>query len=111
MQKVPYTNDGSSFQHVGGTTIPPGETRDVDPSLLPDWKPESDGKPQEAPDPLLELLGGSIASVLEVLPAMTDGELEQLAALEAANKGRKGLLEAVAAEQLRRATLPPKEDL
>ena len=35
MPYVPYTNNGSTDAHIGGRTIKPGETRDVDARFIP----------------------------------------------------------------------------
>lgn len=103
MNKVSYTNETRKFQHVGGVTIPPGETRDVDPSLLPDYQPE--GKAPEAPpdDPIAELLKGNVKTISAELEALLDDELIHAAALEQDGQNRKSLIEAMTAENLRRA--------
>lgn len=103
MNKVSYTNETRNFQHVGGVTIPPGETRDVDPSLLPDYKPE--GAAPEAPpvDVIAEFLKGNVKDISAELFDLSDEELIHAAALEQDGQNRKSLIEAMTAENLRRA--------
>lgn len=103
--KIPHTNDTPNFQHVGGVTIPPGETRDVDPSLLPNWVPLDTGTPVEQEDHIAELLKGSVKAVIAEFESMFDEELEHMAMLEADGQNRKSMVEAIVAEQLRRATV------
>ena len=103
MNKVSYTNETTKFQHVGGVTIPPGETRDVDPSLLPDYQPE--GKAPEALpiDVIAEMLKGNVKDISAELVNLSDDELIHAAALEQDGQNRKSLIEAMTAENLRRA--------
>lgn len=103
MPKVPHTNDTDKFMHVGSVTIPPGETRDVDPTLLPGYEPEEEEKPQEHDNPLDDILLKSIADIVTLLPEVPSEQLLELEAMESVGKNRKGLLEAIAAEQLKRA--------
>ena len=107
MAKKPCTNTTDQIMHVGNTTIWPGQTREVDETLLPDYAaPDTD---DAAPDPdadLKALLEGNVGEVREALPAFTDDELDSLEALEsedAGGKGRKGVLEAIAEARLQRA--------
>lgn len=102
--KVPHTNETPNFQHVGGVTIPPGETRDVDASLLPGHVPETAEPNAEPQDHIAELLKGSVKAVIAEFESMFDEELEHMAKLEAAGQNRKSMVEAIVAEQLRRAT-------
>lgn len=104
--KVPYTNETTKFQHIGGTTIPPGETRDVDPSLLPGPKAAA-AKLDSAPpaDPIVELLKKKVADVVESLAKLSNDDLAKAAALEQDGQNRKSLIEAMSAENLRRAQL------
>lgn len=106
MNKVPHTNETQKFLHIGAVTIPPGETRDVDASLLPGFKPVVGlpSQPEIPPDLLAELLKASIKNIVPELPGMSDDDLARAATLEAAGQHRKSLLEAFAAENLRRLT-------
>lgn len=56
------------------------------------------------PDTLLDLLDENVATVTEALPACTPEDLDRLEAAETEGKTRKGVLEAIAAERLRRAS-------
>lgn len=103
MNKVSYTNETSNFKHVGGVTIPPGETRDVDPSLLPGFEPE--GKAPEAPpvDPIADLLKNNVKDISAELVHLSDEDLAHATSLEQDGQKRKSLIEAMTAENLRRA--------
>lgn len=105
MNKVPYTNETDKFQHVGGLTIPPGETREVDPTMLPSYKPESARKEEAQSDPIADLLKKKVADVSAALPGLSDEDLATAEALEQDGQNRKSLIEAIAAENLRRADL------
>jgi hypothetical protein len=102
MQKVPYTNETRNFQHVGGVTVPPGETRDVDPALLPDYKPEGESHEVEPTDPIATLLKGNVRSVIAALRDLSDEELAKAGALEQDGKKRDEILSAMMVEVLRR---------
>lgn len=103
MKKVPYTNDTGKYVHIGSVTIPPGETRDVDETTLPDYKPESEKKSDSPADPLADLLKKNVADVKAVLPSLSEEDLARIADLEQAGQARKSLVEAIGAETLRRA--------
>lgn len=107
MNKVPHTNETLKFLHIGAVTIPPGETRDVDPSLLPGYKPVvvPPPAPEVPPDLLAELLKASIKNILPELPGMSDDDLARAVTLEETGQKRKSLLEQFAAENLRRLTV------
>lgn len=105
--KKPITNTTDKIMHVGGCTIWPGQTREVEETLHPDYRPEP--APEVAPDPyedLLALLDGNVSEVREGLSALADDELTVLEGLESeeqGGKGRKGVFEAIAEERLARA--------
>lgn len=107
MKTVHHTNDTQNFMHVGGVTIPPGETRAVDAALLPDYEPEDDaGNGQAVPDdPLVLLLAASVATITAALPDLSDADLVRAGELEAAGVNRKSLMSALSVEQLRRVAL------
>lgn len=98
--KIPFHNETDKFQHIGGVTIPPFDTRDVEATLHPDYKAPKAEEP-EPEDPLVYLLDGSVKAIQEKLPAL---DMEQLNALEAleqkAAKPRASLIEAIAAAKL-----------
>ncbi|NDP59571.1 MAG: hypothetical protein GZ090_09460 [Oxalobacteraceae bacterium] len=104
MNKVSYTNETRNFQHIGGVTVPPGETRDVDPSLLPDYQPEVPEQADAQGDPIAELLENNVKTVSAELANLSDDDLSHAALLEQDGQNRKSLIEAMSVETLRRAT-------
>lgn len=102
--KVPYTNETTKFMHVGGVTIPPGATRDVDASLLPGPKPQAEEPAKPVmPDAIAELLKKKVGDVTAALAGLSDDDLAKAGEQEQAGRNRKSVVEAIAAEQLRRA--------
>lgn len=105
MKKIPCTNDTDKYITVGTVTIPPGQTRDVEETLHPDYhatqaEPESAAKVH----PLAALLACTVPTIVEALPALALADLAQLAELEnAGEKPRKTLLDAIAEQQLAKA--------
>lgn len=103
MQKVPYTNNGENTVHIGSATIQSGETRDVDPSLLPGYQPEGAVVEETKLDPIAELLKGSVKNISVELANLSDADLAHAGSLEQDGQNRKSLIEAMTAENLRRA--------
>lgn len=103
---VPYSNRTARAVHIGSVIVRPGETRMVDPRLV---KGHTPAKPAAAPPPdpnieLLTLLASNTAQITAALPDLSDDQLAALdAAEQAAEKPRKGVVEAIAAERLGRA--------
>jgi len=110
MKEVPFTNDKKHIVYVGSKSIPPGETRMVDESMLFDAHGKDNGvnvdQPPMGDDPLLSLLDQSISEVVDALPSLSDQDIDQLESAENNGKTRKGILEAIAKERLRRAGDP-----
>lgn len=103
MDKIPFFNETSRFVHIGAVTIPPNETRDVDPRLLPGYQAPTAEK-ADADDPLLAVVALSVAKMAAGLPDLSDDELLRLEALEQAKeKPRQGALAEITQERLRRA--------
>ncbi|MBR8137192.1 hypothetical protein [Burkholderia cenocepacia] len=112
MKKVPYFNDSDRFKHIGGVTIPPGETREVEavfvaagpaPTQASDGKSESTSSGSTDVD-IATLQTKTAAVIKDAILTLSDEQLVALnTAEEAANAPRKGVLEAIAAEQLNRA--------
>ena len=107
---VAFTNDTKKIIHIGNKTIWPGSTREVDETLLPNFKaPEKVEEPEA--DPLLDLLDNSIPIIVEAItardengaPTITDEGLAKLKAAEEDGNTRKGLMSAIAEEELGRA--------
>jgi hypothetical protein len=122
MAEKPITNPGNTSRYVAGRLIAPGETRlipqdELPPNLheggiLDQNEPESaevGGEEQQNPSTdqdkaLKELLEQTVPSISEALPKLSAEDLDRLEQLEeAAEKPRKGVLEAVAEERLNRA--------
>lgn len=107
--KKPYTNDTDKIVHIGNCTIWPGQTREVEETLIPGFVQESSGEEEQdtaLEDALVALLDGSVAEIREALPGLPGEHLDLLETLEASDnggKGRKGVAEAIAEERLRRA--------
>lgn len=103
--KVPISNDGQSVIFVGGRMIPPGEVVLFEEHELPaEYRAPAEPSAEVPPeDPLAVILDMKVADVVNGLGALDDQDLAKLGELEAAGKARKGVLEAVAEEQLARA--------
>ena len=103
--RVPIEIKGQMVLYVAGVMIPPGETRHFEDDLLPpEFRSSAPVVAEvEAGDPLAELLDGNVAEVTAGLAVLSDEFLARLAGLEAEGKARKGVLAAIAEEQLRRA--------
>ncbi len=103
--RVPIENTGKMPIFVGGVMIPPGEIRHFEDDMLPpEFRSAAPVAAEEtAADPLAELLEGNVAQVTGGLDLLSREWLTQLEALELASKKRKGVLAAIAEEQLRRA--------
>lgn len=106
MKRIPYTNTTEQAAYVGGVLIQPGETRLVDALQV---SPPDEGTPPEATQDddqthsVLGLLDRSVKDIGEALPTLTDDNLTTLETAENDGKTRKGVLEAIAAERIRRA--------
>jgi len=109
MPKVPFQNKAKHNCHIGGVVVRPGETRFIEAREHPDYKP-----------PIVAVVTQSyVQSLFELdtkdiklaLPDLSDEDLGQLEALEKARKPkpRKGVMEAIAAEQLDRAAGDPTQ--
>jgi len=115
VKMVPITNTSAAFLHVGGKVIAPGDTRHVDASMVPpDLLPKDDsGEAADAPaapaNPMAELAQGTIAQIVPELPNLSDDDLLSLEAIELEGGNRKGLIDAIEAEKLERATKPPPQ--
>ena len=98
--KIPFHNETDKFVHIGGVTIPPFDTRDVEATLHPDYKAPK-AEEEKAPDnPLAALLNETVKDILPKLPEMDMEQLTALEALEQEGKNRSSLIEAIAAAKL-----------
>lgn len=103
MERIPFTNDKGHTVYVGPVSIRPGETRMVDPSMLNPEPAAPTAPAEEPPNPLADLLVGNVTAVQAGLANLTAEQLGELQAYEEGGvKPRKGVLEAIAAERLRR---------
>ncbi|QZA80856.1 hypothetical protein [Deefgea piscis] len=104
---IPFTNETERFITVGLTTIAPGQTRDVDETLLPNYQPaanQSESNEADLAYPALHaLLASNVETVINALPDLPTDELEALGEIEQMGKARKTILGAVAELLLNRA--------
>jgi len=113
-REIPVHNPGRNVMYVAGCAVQPGETRILPADLVPahvrNPKPAAADEPPVAADDDIDLrdfLGGTVAEVRAGLAGLADDVLPLLAGLEdktSGGAGRKGVLEAIAEEQLRRAS-------
>ncbi|WP_233869254.1 hypothetical protein [Paraburkholderia adhaesiva] len=110
MKTIAYYNDSPKYVHIGATMVPPHETREVDASLVPNAKAAAvpAARPADSgtgtADKLGALLARTVDDVRKALSGLSGDELTELEKREAAAQTpRKGVLDAVAAEQLKRA--------
>lgn len=110
MREVPVKNTGKTNLHIAGVVIVPGETKVLPASMVPEkFLPKSAAaEKSDAPPPanaVADLLKGTVAKVSEALPGLSVEDLDAIETTEAAGAQRKGVLEAIAAERLRRVAL------
>jgi len=113
MSQIPITNNSASPMYIGGYMILPGETRHIEEHHVPSHlRPEeAPAAVAAAPDAILELLDKSVPLVVEAItarddlgqPLLADDDLAKLKTAEESGKARKGLMAAIAEEELKRA--------
>lgn len=118
--KIPYYNDTDHYKTVGTMLVPPGETREVDASMLSDFSAADLALDDDAPVHIVDaLLAGSLFELLSAIPVLAREDLEQLGEREQAEGRRKDVLAAVSERLLTLASeslgvpgesLPPQED-
>lgn len=101
-------NTTAHAMYVGGKMIPPGEGRDIDEALLPKAAAEATDAPDSGndsmEDALRELQAQTVAAIRAELPNLKAEALDRLEDLEKTSEHpRKGVMEAVQAERIRRA--------
>lgn len=105
--RIPVHNNTAMPMYVGANLVPPGETRDFEEHQVPaHLRPAAaPAEPEEAPPSTAEALQASSAKdVIAALANLSDEHLTELEALEqAAEKPRKTVIDAIAAEALNRA--------
>lgn len=105
MAKKPYTNNTNRIQHVGTVTVFPGSTREVEETLIPDFKPQTQAEQEPSEDEVrAEILEHTLSELEDILPKMNNEELDALAKAEAEGKNRKGVLEQIQEIKLDRAS-------
>lgn len=102
---VPVTNTTEMPIYVGGAMVPPGETRHFPAHQVPEHLRPKAPAPARAPEPdtVLALLDGTVADIAGALPGLSDEDLARLRQAEEDGKTRKGVMEAITEEVLRRA--------
>ncbi|MGD9836168.1 MAG: hypothetical protein AB7U92_25735 [Piscinibacter sp.] len=105
MDDIPIHNHSPMPLWVGGTMVPPGETRIFPMHQVPEHLRPAPvaAEPEAVVDLVLALLDGSVADVAEGLGDLLDESLDRLESAEKAGKARKGVMSAIAEERLRRA--------
>lgn len=104
-------NTGTDVMFVGGKLIPPGEGRHIEvATTAPELSDAAPAPAVEAGPSLAQLvadmLKGNVKSVVAQLPDLTGEALDLVVTIENADSTpRKSLLDAVAAEQVRRANV------
>lgn len=97
--RVAYTNPHAHPEYIGGVMIPAGETREIDATHHPDYRPSESGT-AAAPQTIVEvLLAGDVATLLAHIPALGADDLQALSDREQSGARRENVLSALA-EQL-----------
>ena len=117
MSEIPFENTGKTMRFIGGQMIPPGETRMVDTREVPGFvMPVDDTEDDQGPDTgeiIRTILGHNIPALKEVLPGLSNDELDLVETGEQAKDSpRQGALAAIAEERIRRAAAeinPPND--
>lgn len=116
MALIAYTNNNKHTVHIGGKAIAPGDTREVEETLLASFKPVRHDLGEEdsatpLTDRLNEILSGNVKSVSDSLEALNDEELALMETLENESEApRKGVLQSILNETVARANLAIEED-
>lgn len=105
MNKIPFSNTGTTPVYAGGLLVRPGETRMIDPTTVDggDASAEAPAPSGSPANPLLTLLDQSIPKVVEAIRELSDADLEAVRQAEEDGKTRKGVLEAIEALRIERA--------
>lgn len=105
--RIPVHNNTAMPMYVGANMVPPGETRDFEEHQVPPHlRPApAAAEPEKAAPSTAEALQTEKADrIAKAIATLTDEQLVELEALEqSAEKPRKTVLEAIAAEALNRA--------
>lgn len=103
MSKVPYTNQTDVVQHIGPCTVWPGQTREIEESMLPGAKKEESFEPEKKQSEVIaEMLAHKVPEVVEIIPSLSDSELDKIEEAEKASANRTGVLSEISSERLAR---------
>ncbi len=98
--RIAYTNPHAHTEYIGGVMIPPGETREIDPTHHPEYRAPDAQYAADAPQHIVDvLLAGDVATLLAHVPALGVDDLQELSDREQAGPRRENVLSALA-EQL-----------
>lgn len=105
MKLVPYTNETANYVVIGNITIPPGQTRDVEDILHPEYQAEPESGPASTSTDIVDVLQrGPIAELLKCLPELSREDLDRMDTAEQQRKTpRKTVLAAISELQLANA--------
>lgn len=110
MKTVHYTNTGKNNVHIGLKRIQPGETREVDASLLDNVQTGEDPQ-EEQQDEISIMLDASVPEIIEAMQALSAEDYSRMKQAEVIGKQRKGLLDTFAEEDLRRASAQASDEI
>lgn len=107
---IPIENRGASPLHIAGFVILPGETRILSEDLVPaHLRPKVQEEPVIVTDALLDFVARSVGEIVKAMPDLPEEFLTRLQSVEAGSlKPRKGVLDAIVKEKLRRADVREK---
>lgn len=104
MEKIAYTNTGKNPVYIGGVMIPPDDTREVDASLVPGFKPDAAASGAAEPTYIVDVLMQKPASeIMAAIPTLAIEDLEKLGEAEQTGPARKEVLAAIAEHLLSHA--------
>lgn len=107
MKKIPYTNHTDSIQHIGNKTIWPGQTREVDEShiITPDANNNSQPEASAKVNSVEDVVALSVSELKKTLQLLSNEDLDAVFTAEnEKEKPRSGAINAIAAEQISRAS-------
>lgn len=107
---IPIENRGASPLHIAGFVILPGETRILSEDLVPaHLRPKAQEEPVIVTDALLDFVARSVGEIVKAIPDMPEDFMNRLHGVESGGlKPRKGVLDAIVKEKLRRADVREK---
>lgn len=98
--RVSYHNPHSYPEYIGGVMIPACESREIDATHHPDYRPPESGT-ADTPQHIVDvLLAGEAANLLAHIPALGAEDLQLLSDREQEGARRKEVLSAIAVQLL-----------